>query len=45
MLAARVVQSLPNLLFHFFHDVDASKIVEEVEQQIWKTLHHARGKH
>jgi adenylate kinase len=27
------------------HDVDASKIVEEVEQQIWKTLHHARGKH
>jgi adenylate kinase len=27
------------------HDVDASKSVEEVEQQIWKTLHHARGKH
>jgi adenylate kinase len=27
------------------HDVDASKNVEEVEQQIWKTLHHARGKH
>jgi len=27
------------------HDVDASKIVEEVELQIWKTLHHARGKH
>jgi adenylate kinase len=27
------------------HDVDASKSVEEVEQQIWKTLYHARGKH
>lgn len=27
------------------HEVDASKSVEEVEQQIWKTLHHARGKH
>ena len=27
------------------HDVDASKSVEEVEQHIWKTLHHARGKH
>jgi len=27
------------------HDVDAAKTVEEVEQQIWKTLHHARGKH
>ena len=27
------------------HDVDASKSVEEVEQQIWKTLHHARTKH
>jgi adenylate kinase len=27
------------------HDVDASKSVEEVEQQIGKTLQHARGKH
>ena len=27
------------------HEVDASKSVEEVEQQIWKTLHYARGKH
>jgi len=27
------------------HDVDASKSVEEVEQQIWRSLHHARGKH
>ena len=27
------------------HDVDASKSVEEVEQHIWKTLHHARSKH
>jgi adenylate kinase len=27
------------------HDVDASKSVEEVEQHIWKTLHHARTKH
>src|SRR5882724_1819286 len=27
------------------HDVDASKSVEEVEQHIWKTLHHARAKH
>jgi adenylate kinase len=27
------------------HDVDAAKSVAEVEQQIWKTLHHARGKH
>jgi len=27
------------------HDVDASKSVEEVEQQICKTLQHARGKH
>jgi len=27
------------------HDVDASKSVEEVEQQIWKTLHQARTKH
>jgi len=26
------------------HDVDASKSVEEVEQQVWRTLHHARGK-
>jgi adenylate kinase len=27
------------------HEVDASKSVEEVEQQILKTLHHARSKH
>jgi adenylate kinase len=27
------------------HDVDASKSVDEVEQQIWKALHQARGKH
>jgi adenylate kinase len=27
------------------HDVDASKSVGEVEQQIWKALHQARGKH
>jgi adenylate kinase len=27
------------------HDVDAAKSVEEVEQAVWKTLHHARGKH
>jgi adenylate kinase len=27
------------------HEVDASKSVEEVEQQISKTLHHARSKH
>ena len=27
------------------HDVDASKSVEEVEQQVSKTLHHARTKH
>jgi len=27
------------------HDVDASKSVNEVEQQIWKALHQARGKH
>jgi hypothetical protein len=25
--------------------VDASKSVDEVEQQIWKALHQARGKH
>lgn len=27
------------------HDVDASKSVEDVEQQVWRTLHQARGKH
>ena len=27
------------------HDVDASKSVEEVQQQIWKALHPVRGKH
>ena len=27
------------------HEVDASKSVEEVEQQVCKTLHHARSKH
>jgi adenylate kinase len=27
------------------HDVDAANSVEEVEQAVWKTLHHARGKH
>ena len=27
------------------HEVDASKSVEEVEQQVSKTLHHARSKH
>jgi adenylate kinase len=27
------------------HEVDAAKSVEEVEQQIWRTLHQARGKH
>jgi adenylate kinase len=27
------------------HDVDASKSVDEVEQQIWKALHQARGRH
>lgn len=27
------------------HDVDASKSVEDVELQVWRTLHQARGKH